>query len=293
MVKKSKKNNLKGLLKLVALFVFAFFVAVVIVSVFFEREDSGDYPENVPVVTPPEVTEPSVSTTTAVSASPRLAIVIDDFGQDIRKLRALEDIGLPITVAIIPFLKYSEKIAEEASLLGWDVLLHMPMEPKNVAEHNPGEGVVLTTMTDEEIIAKSKKALDSLPFILGVNNHMGSHFTEDKDAMMVFLKEIKGRGLVFLDSKTSAKSKAAEAASEVGVPLLTRDIFLDNEQDEEYISGQLEKAKKIAVKHGFAIAIGHPHKETTAVLKRELLRLKSEGIVVVKLSDLYDDDSLF
>ena len=128
---------------------------------------------------------------------------------------------------------------------------------------------------------------------MGVNNLMGSHFTENIDSMKVFLSEIKGRGLVFLDSKTSAESKVAEAAGEVGVPLLTRNIFLDNEQDEEYISGQLEKAKNIAVKKGYAIAIGHPHKETIAVLKKELTRYESEGVVIVKLSDLYGDGSLF
>lgn len=296
MAKKSKTNILKGPLKLVALFVFAFFLAVIVVSVFFEREDSGDYTEEFPD-SGAEIVKPDVVVTTTTAATttvmPRLAIVLDDFGQDIKKLRALEDIGVPVNIAILPFLTYSEKIAEEASLLGWDVLLHMPMEPKNVADNNPGPGVLLTSMTDEEILKNSKEALDSLPFIMGVNNHMGSHFTEDIDAMKVFLNEIKGRGLVFLDSKTSAESKAAEAAGEAGVPILTRNIFLDNEQDEEYISGQLKKATDIAIKNGYAIAIGHPHKETIAVLKRELSKYESEGILIVKLSDLYGDDSLF
>lgn len=130
--------------------------------------------------------------------------------------------------------------------------------------------------------------MDAIPYITGVNNHMGSRFTEDASLMKEVLAEVKERGLFFLDSKTTGKSKALSAAREAGVRSIGRDVFLDNEQDKEYIKGQLRELIVIAKRRGRAVAIGHPHAETLAALEEMMAEFKSEGIEVVRVGDLLE-----
>lgn len=218
---------------------------------------------------------------------PRVAIVIDDLGQDIKQLWRVLEIDAPVTVAVLPFLPHSRKVAEEATSQGREVILHLPMEPKDPS-NNPGLGALFISMSGEEIEAQLKKDLEAIPYIRGVNNHMGSRFTEDERRMRVVFEAIKERGLYFLDSKTTPHSTASRLARSMGVRAVERQVFLDNEQDSEYVKGQVERLITVAKDKGHAVAIGHPHPSTLSALKEVIPLLKDAGVEVVPLSSLVD-----
>ncbi len=216
----------------------------------------------------------------------KVAIVIDDMGQNLSGLNGLLALDAPITVAVLPYLKYSTTVAEKAHKRGWDVLLHAPMEPKDSGTHNAGKGALLTSMSKAEIKAKLLGDIKMIPHATGVNNHMGSKFTEDEVRMKVVLEVLKEKNLFFFDSRTTAASVGKRLAKKLGVKNAERSIFLDNEQDVKYIKGQIEKLVKSAERNGTAIAIGHPYKETIAALKEVVPGLAGRGVEVVKLSEL-------
>lgn len=219
----------------------------------------------------------------------RVAIVIDDMGRDIDSLRKLLEINIPISVAVLPYLSYSEEVAEEVKAKGGEVLLHMPMEPQDILTNNPGKGALLTRMTEEEVMKQVESNLDAVPYIDGVNNHMGSRFTEDERLLRVTLEVIKKRGdLFYLDSRTTTNSRGYELAKEMGIRTAERKIFLDNEQDMVYIKDKVDELIRVAKRDGKAIAIGHPYDVTFKAIQEMIPRFKEEGIEVVKVSELID-----
>ncbi|MFQ5329299.1 MAG: divergent polysaccharide deacetylase family protein [Thermodesulfobacteriota bacterium] len=225
-----------------------------------------------PVVKPPQI---------------RVAIVIDDMGRDLASLEEIHDLGVPITVAVLPYLAHSREVAEQADAAGGEVLLHLPMEPVDMAHNDPGEGALLISMSAEEVTAQMERVLDALPHIDGVNNHMGSRFSGDERLMRVVLESIQKRGgLLFLDSRTTADSKGYEIAADMGLMTAKREVFLDNRRDNAYIKGQLRILIERAKRDGKAIAIGHPHAETFTALREMAPVLEDEGVAIVPLSEL-------
>ncbi len=225
----------------------------------------------------PEVTAPPAH---------RIAIVIDDMGQGLQRINDLIGLNSRITVSVLPYLSHSSEVAELANSSGLEVLLHVPMEPHDMKLHNPGDGILHTTMTEDEIRSVLVKDLAEVPYITGMNNHMGSKFTEDLKGMKTVMEVAGKRGLYFFDSKTTNASVAVDTAKRMGVKNASRNIFLDNNRDEGYITKQFEQLIRIARKKGYAIAIGHPYPETIAVLARVLPSIEERGVRVVRLSEL-------
>jgi polysaccharide deacetylase 2 family uncharacterized protein YibQ len=276
-----------------ALFVFAFILGALFVVLVYRLTGILDVKHR---VTAPE--EERTVTTRGRGEEPpepprpfplvKVAIVIDDMGYDMGKLRELLEVDAPITVAVLPHLKLSKEVALEAYANGTEVLLHLPMEPKDIMDNDPGKGALLTGMADEEVLRELIKDLDAVPYLSGVNNHMGSKFTEDEELMRIVLEVIKQRDFYFLDSKTSDRSVAVKVARELGVRTASRTVFLDNMRDEGYIRGQVSELLSIAEKRGKAIAIGHPYPETIAVLKEVVPAFENEGVELVRLSELVE-----
>lgn len=217
----------------------------------------------------------------------KVAIVIDDMGFDRKVFREFVELGIPLTFAILPGERFSADIAKEARQLNYDVMLHLPMEPRN-PKKNAGNGVISLKMSREEMLRQLSMNLDAVPHVVGVNNHMGSLLTENRDAMNLLLEEIQKKGLFFLDSKTSPNSVAYEVAKSRGLKSGKRDVFLDNQPDAEYIKGQIDKAIRIAKKKGEATAIGHPRPGTVAALREKIPDFEKEGIEIVTLSEVLD-----
>ncbi len=218
----------------------------------------------------------------------RIAIVIDDLGFSIDRARDILNINVPVSFAVLPYRTYSTEIANEANAMGRDVLLHLPMEPADYPKYDPGEGSIFLSMSDEEISGQVAMDIEAVPHIIGVNNHMGSKFSENREKMAVVLNAVREKELFFLDSKTSPKTTGFSLAKEIGLRALDRNVFLDNDQDVAYTVTKFEELIEIAKKHGSAIAIGHPHPTTIAALEKMVERFESEGIEVVPVSSLLD-----
>ena len=198
---------------------------------------------------------------------PMLVVVIDDLGDHPVLAKNLTELPFPVTMAILPNRPRTHYVASLAAERGFEVILHQPMQPVSYPRVNPGPGALFTDMDAERIKTQLAENLAQLPNAVGINNHMGSAFTEYAQGMTAVMSVLKAKGLFFLDSVTSAKSSAAEAAHQAGVPLYRRAVFLDNVRNVRTILGQLKTAERLALKNGRAIAIGHPYAETLDALK--------------------------
>lgn len=217
-----------------------------------------------------------------------VAIVIDDLGYDLAFAERLLQLDASISFSILPELRYSKQIAIRAKELNRDVLLHLPMEPNDYPSKNPGPGALLSSMSLQELEEQLLKNLDAIPYLGGINNHMGSKLTEDEKIMNLVMGKIKSRGLFFLDSRTSPKTVAYKIAKKYSVKAAERNIFLDNKGDIEMISNQIIKLGEIAMENGFAIGIGHPYHNTLVALQQTIPKLKERGIKIAPVSQLVD-----
>lgn len=230
--------------------------------------------------------EPRVIADKINADKPLIAVVIDDMG--INRKRTLDIISLqaPLTSSFLTYGQTLDKFAASAEAAGHEIMIHAPMEPKVKANLAPD--TLMADMTEEQIEQRFEEMLAKFNDIKvsGINNHMGSKFTEDKERLGYVMNILKQRGMFFLDSKTTAKSKGKELAEVDGVDYAARDVFLDNENDYAYIMKQLEKTEKIARKKGFAVAICHPKSQTYLALKDWLDTLPDKGVKLVHVSEI-------
>ena len=215
-----------------------------------------------------------------------VAIVIDDLGQDLKPAQELLALPARITYAVLPGLAQSKKVAELARQNKRELLLHLPMEPKN-RSMKASPGTLRSDMTPMDFLTTLSDDVASVPGAVGVNNHEGSALTENREAMKFLMAELKARELLFLDSLTSPRSIAFATAKEFGLKAAKRDVFLDNEGDNaDYIAKQLEELARVAKERGRAIGIGHPHPATIAALRKWLPLASQQGIEIVSVSRL-------
>ncbi len=217
--------------------------------------------------------------------TPQIAIIIDDIGYARQLALDLYEVDSDITFSILPFSPYGKKIAGKLGPAGAELMLHLPMEPTEYPRVKPGPGALLSSMSPDLLLKQLRKDLDAIPGVIGVNNHMGSKLTAQADKMNQIFTVLKQKNLFFIDSRTSPNSKGEASARLFMLRFSQRDIFLDNFQNVEYITGQFQKLIKAAHKHGTAIGIGHPYQATLDTLKIELPKLKGK-IQVVRASRL-------
>lgn len=216
----------------------------------------------------------------------KIAIVIDDCGYNKNVVQGIYKIPAPITLSILPYLPYSSETARTAVARGYEVMLHLPMEPLSHL-FNPGKGAIYTEMNDGEIAEQTRKDIVNLPSIIkGVNNHMGSRATADERVMKIVLQELKKHNLYYIDSVTSGQTVGFTVARELGLRTAKRDIFLDNEKDADYIRTQLKKLMARALENKEAIGIGHAHSLTIEVIREMVPEIKKKGIKLVFASEI-------
>ena len=216
--------------------------------------------------------------------NPVIAVVIDDMGISAKRTADIASLKAPLTVSFLTYGRNLDKQIENSRLSGQEIMIHVPMEAHSVVDEAPD--VLTTQMSQQEIQQNLLAMLGKFHDAKGINNHMGSKLTEDMKRMSAVMDVLKEKGLFFLDSKTSAKSKAEEAAEKAGIAYAHRHVFIDNNNDKAYILGQLAKAENVARKNGYAIAIGHPKTQTFAALKDWLPSLEEKGIVLMPLSKI-------
>lgn len=218
--------------------------------------------------------------------TPMIAIVIDDMGINRKRTADISSLKYPLTSS---FLTYSNKMDEQIDLAinsNHEIMLHAPMEALGQVDNAPD--VLTTAMSINETKNNLQIMLSKVKNIKGINNHMGSKLTQDKEHMQAVMEVLKDRGLFFLDSKTSPQSVADETAKEIGVKHAARNVFLDNNNDKEYILKQLALTERLALKNGYAIAIGHPKSQTFLALSEWLPTLQQKGLKLVHLSQIID-----
>jgi polysaccharide deacetylase 2 family uncharacterized protein YibQ len=235
-------------------------------------------PERSPTATPKPMPAPG--------ARGRLAVLLDDAGQSQDLLTAAVELPAAIGVSILPFLPESAEVAGAMHRSGHEVWLHLPMEPEGSPSNDPGPGAVLVSMSSDDVRIAVHTALNSVPHVVGVNNHMGSKATADLRLMTWVMQELKARGMAFIDSRTTRHTVAEDAARAQGVPVGRRGVFLDNERTAAAVRRQLDEAVYRCRLDGHAIAIGHLAPVTIQVLQRELPGLSQRGADLVAPSEL-------
>lgn len=214
-----------------------------------------------------------------------MSIIIDDLGQSPERDSRTLALPGPVTLAIMPDTPHATDFARQVHKACRTVILHMPMDPATgpYAWH-PG-------MPIEELARRLDAALAKVPYAAGINNHMGSRMTAQREPMAWLMGELQRRHLFFVDSRTSAATVAGAEAQAQGLAHVSRDVFLDDVRTSEAITGQLQQGIALAHKQGSAVLIGHPYPQTLEVLERELPRLKSEGITLIRLQQMIAERS--
>lgn len=216
---------------------------------------------------------------------PLIAIVIDDMGVDQRRSAQAIDLNGPLTLSFLTYARDIVKQTDRARGNGHELMLHVAMEPGSKSV-DPGPNALLTELDEDELRRRLEWGFQRFNTYVGINNHMGSKFTADAKSMRVVIEEVKRRGLLFLDSRTSNKTVGAKLAREMGVPVAERNIFLDHENTVEAVNSQLKHVEKLALRNGAVIAIGHPRDATIKALKVWLKTIEEKGFKLVPLSTI-------
>ncbi len=222
----------------------------------------------------------------------KLAIIIDDFGQNRSGVKEMMSIDRHMTFAVMPFLQFSKDDAQMAHEKGFEVIAHLPLESNGGRLSWVGPKPILSSMLDEEITKITKNALDDIPFAAGANIHMGSKAGSDVHVINAILSLIKERNLYFVDSRSCNHPIAKGIADKMGVACLERNIFIDGKKPKSLILDNLAKAQEMALKKGKAIVIGHVGTEggvITAEAIREMLpEFDKNNVSLVYVSELLD-----
>ncbi|HEU4887229.1 MAG TPA: divergent polysaccharide deacetylase family protein [Thermoanaerobaculia bacterium] len=212
-----------------------------------------------------------------------IVLIIDDLGFDGQPLERVMALDPNINVAILPNGTRAEEFAETLHRRGFEVLCHLPMQPRG--RETPGRNAILASMTDDEIATTTRQNIEAVPYARGVNNHMGSLATADRRVMTSVIGAMPD-GMYFIDSRTGGASVAATVAREMNVRTATRNVFLDDVATERAVRKQLAELAAAAEKRGVAIGIGHPYPVTLRVLADELPGLKARGFRLVRASSV-------
>jgi len=229
---------------------------------------------NTTVILPPKTTkQPAIQK----NKKPKLVIIIDDVSFK-GQVKRIKEIPYKITPSFFPPTKRHPNTVIYAKEFP-HYMVHVPMQAIHFPKPEPK-----TLNTDDSyqtILNRIKEVKKEFPKAKFINNHTGSTFTANKEAMLKLFKALKTENLGFVDSKTTPDSKAKAAQKIYNIPLYSRNIFLDNEENSDYIRNQLKKAVKIAKRRGYAIAIGHPHKVTLETLKNSTDLLKNIDVIYI------------
>ena len=210
-------------------------------------------------------------------AKPKLAIIIDDVGTK-SQVNAIKSLNMALTMSFLPPSKarpHSAKLAAKEKLY----MVHLPLEAQSFSAEEPD--TLRVSNTQQEISQRIRNIKSLFPKVRHINNHTGSKFTSDEVAMNRLIYALNSNNISFVDSRTTAETKAPKVLKNFGMNYVARDVFLDHHMDKKYIKEQIKKAIKVAKQHGTAIAIGHPHANTILALNESKKLLKEVELVYI------------
>ena len=214
----------------------------------------------------------------------RLAVVIDDGGRDLETQRIYEQMGIPLTLAVMPNQPRTKEAAANWAAAGLPVIIHQPME--SVSGEGMESVVLLTSMTADEMRGVLQKSFEQIPQAVGMNNHQGSKATTHRPTMNVVMKELAAHGMWFLDSATNRTTAAGAACVAYGVPYVRNELFVDNEADIETIKSLIRMGAALAKTRGHTVIIGHCRPKTAEAFRQIVPELQQDGISFVYVSEL-------
>ena len=235
---------------------------------------------------PARIAPPLPPAPAATGGAPRLAVIVDDLGSRRDVFDLVREIGRPVAVGVLPELPLSGWIASEASRVGLEVLLDLPMEPYRYPEVDPGPGALMMAMPAAELGGRVIRHLARLPSAIGATNHMGSRMTEDRVRMRAALEPLAERRLIFVDALTSNHSVAFETARGLGMRASRRQVVVDAAGGEAVERERLDEAGRLALERGEAIVLAHGHPLTLRLIKEYVPRWEAAGIRLVPISQL-------
>lgn len=218
----------------------------------------------------------------------KVAIVIDDFGNNMKGTEKMLSLPIPLTVAVMPFLPSTKQDAIAAHKKGHEVIIHMPMEPVKGKKEWLGPKALTTDLSDEEITKRVEEAIADVPYAIGMNNHMGSKVTADERMMRIILSICKKHGLFYLDSKTNPNSVAKKLGKELGIPVVENNLFFDDVYTSSHVTRQANVLLKKLQSEPVVIAIGHvgpPGEITSSVIQSYVPKIREKADFIF-LSDL-------
>ncbi|MGO1462638.1 MAG: divergent polysaccharide deacetylase family protein [Marinobacter sp.] len=216
---------------------------------------------------------------------PTIAIIIDDMGHNLHEGERLANLDQPLTLAFLPYRRHTDTLARLAHNRSKEIMLHAPMA--NTRNFSLGPGGLTSDMDQQHLTTTLRRALQSIPHVQGVNNHMGSLLTQQLKPMDWVMKELYRYPVYFVDSRTIASSVAGNVAEAYQIPTLSRDVFLDHEQTEAFVDKQFKELIRRAKENGSAVGIGHPHTVTVDYLEKHLPQLDEQGIAIATVSGLW------
>ncbi|MFC7293416.1 divergent polysaccharide deacetylase family protein [Marinobacter aromaticivorans] len=231
------------------------------------------------------VASPTVAEPASRDVPPTIAIIIDDMGHNLYEGERLANLDQPLTLAFLPYRRHTDTLARLAHSREKEIMLHAPMA--NTRNFGLGPGGLTPDMDEQSLTTTLRRALRSIPYVQGVNNHMGSLLTQQLRPMDWVMKELDRYPVYFVDSRTIATTVAGEVAAAYRIPTLSRDVFLDHEQTEEYVDRQFKELIRRAKENGSAVGIGHPHPVTVDYLEKHLPLLDEQGIAIATVSGLW------
>ena len=219
---------------------------------------------------------------------PRVAIIIDDIGFDLAMADELMQLGAHLTLSIIPNQAFSTEIAVRAHKRGFETMIHLPMEPNDYPDTDPGRGAIYVNLAASEITRRTNAFLEAVPHASGVNNHMGSRAMADGEVVKTMLASVASHNLFFVDSRTSAKTIGLQTARSMGMPSAERSVFIDEvgNSDVAYRVDKLRELIRLARERGTVIGIGHPSRETIDALRHVIPEFLEAGVEIVYSSEV-------
>jgi hypothetical protein len=221
---------------------------------------------------------------------PKIALIFDDLGENIRDVRNIASLNIPVTVSVIPGLRFSQEAAYAAAGKGFSVLIHLPLAPKREEKFRTNKYQFISSSSSHrknEFLLRSY--LNAIRVAIGVNNHMGSQATENYELMEMVLKEVKLKKLIFIDSHTSPNSVVCAVARKIGLPCMVNDGFVDSVPGEEAITKKIIMLIDKAKQKGKIIIIAHPHKTTIEMLKKQIITWEGQ-VDFVTIKDYFELD---
>ncbi len=220
------------------------------------------------------------------TSPPSVAIVVDDVGFDATNLPQWLAIDAPISFAVVPYCELSVSLSDQLYNAGYLIMMHIPTEntPPNTYS---GRGQLSSGMDRSTVFGTLDADLATVPNVSGINNHQGGQGCADLQLMTYECEWAKSKGFYVFDSNSAVNSKVAQAAVSLGLGHKLNEVFIDHQNDPDYIRSSMRKLADLATKNGYAIGICHFHRPNTAAVVGEMIKvLEEEGINFAFVRDI-------